>query len=140
MNRKVIYLLSAVTIASLVSAVLAAVSLLYEMPMTATVTETASLNLYVDGSAWTNGTVIDWGTVEAGKTYTKSLDIKNTGNVAVQVWITVEGLPTGWSLSYDQQNSIVQPGSWLNGTLTLTVPEGAASTTYSWTAYLHVSS
>jgi len=129
-----------VLIASLVSAVLAAVSLLYEMPMTATVTETASLNLYVDGSIWTNGTTIDWGSLEAGKTYTKSLDIKNTGNVALQVWITVEGLPDGWSLSYDQQNSIVQPGQWLNGTLTLTVSEAAGIGDYTWTAYLHASS
>jgi len=139
-NRKVVYLLSAVLIASLVSAVLAAISLLYEMPMTATVTETASLNFYVDGSIWSNGTAIDWGTLEAGKTYMKSLDIKNTGNIPLQVWITVQGLPSGWSLSYDQQNNIVQPGNWLNGTLTLTVPEAAANATYNWTTYIHASS
>jgi len=138
-NRKVVYLLSAVLTASLVSAVLAAVTLLYEMPMTATVTETANLNFYVDGITWTNSTAINWGTLEAGKTYTKSLDIKNTGNIPLQVWITVQGLPAGWSLSYDQQNSIVQPGNWLNGTLTLTVPESAANGTYSWTTYIHAS-
>ena len=140
MSRKVVYLLSAVIIGSLVSAVLAAVSLLYEMPMTATVTETAELNIYVNDTAWSNGTAVDWGYVQAGKSYIKYLSIKNTGNVPLQIWITAEGLPTGWSLSYDQQNSIVQPGSWLNGTLTLTVPEAASTATYSWTVYIHASS
>lgn len=140
MNWKVVIVLSAVFVASLVCAALAAITLLYEMPMTATVVETAALAVYVDGQAWMNGTMVDWGSVEAGKSYVKTLDVKNTGNVAVQVYITVEGLPAGWSLSYDQQNMWVQPGYWLNGTLTLTVSESANTTSYTWTTYIHASS
>lgn len=115
----------------------AAVTLHYRMPMDATVASSPELTSYVDGSPWTNNTAVSWGTVNTGSNM-KSLDIKNTGNEDLTVYLLISGLPSGWTLTYDQNSTLVSPGNWLNGTLTLMVPSDASGT-HAWTSYIDAS-
>lgn len=133
MERKHIsFILSILTILALASVSVCAVNLYYEMPMNVTIQKTASVNLYVGGNPWTNNTSVGWNTMAPGETETKSLEVKNTGNLAVQITATPSGLPSGWDLTYSRNGSIVQPDQWLNGTLTLTTASDSPEASYFW--------
>ena len=102
----------------------------YYFPNTATPTTTITLAIQIDGQAWTNGTTIDWGPVEAGTVYNKTLTVENTGTIDVMVYITVADLPSGgWNLNWTQNNTVVPPGLQTSGTLQLTVPDPMTQTT-----------
>ena len=72
-------------------------TLVYKMPMKAKIP--ISVETYVEGQAWTNNTAVDWGNVTPGQTYTKTLDIHNTGTATITVTFLVSNLPSGWSLT-----------------------------------------
>jgi len=117
-------------VVALVSAVSAVVVLFYNMPMNGTVAEQAELQLYLDGGVYINGTDISWGTLIKGAN-TKSLDIYNSGNVALTV-IAFANAPDDWAMAYSQNSTVVNPSQWLNGTLTLTVPQDVSAGVYYW--------
>lgn len=109
----------------------------YTMPMTGTVPAFVSLSpIYINGSAWTNGTLIDWGALRSGSNLL-SLDAYNSGNVNLTVTFTSTP-PENWTLTYSQNGNPVAPTEWLNGTLALTVPQNATLGAHSWTGYLQV--
>jgi len=89
--------------------------------------------MYVEGQPWTNGTEVGWGTVNPGEIKQKTMDIYNSGGQALQVNMLVLGLPSGWDLAYNRNNTTLNPGQWLNGTMALTVPTSAAAGSFFWT-------
>jgi len=93
------------------------------------------VKVYVDAQAYANGTKISWNPVEPGKSYTKSLQVENTGNVRVKVTLIVEGLPAGWSLTWTANGSILEVGGKCAGNMTLTVPSGASGP-YEWHSWI----
>jgi len=121
------------------STVLAAITLYYHMPQSATVPPQASLTMYVEGQPWINGTEVGWGTVNPGEIKQKTMDIYNLGGQTLQVNMLVLGLPSGWDLAYNRNSTTLNPGQWLNGTMALTVPTSAAAGSFSWTVDIRAS-
>ena len=141
MNKKTVGLILTISaVAMLTVAAIAAVTVVYEMPMQIhIVPETPQAQTYVDGATWANGTQIQWPEANPGKTYTKQLDIYNPGSAAFTVTYALEGLPYGWDFSYDKNNMQCAAGGWLNGTLSLTVAASAAPySDYSWKVWVNV--
>lgn len=129
-------ILAALTLGIIIAAastVWAAITLYYHMPQNATIPPQASLTMYVEGQPWTNGTEVGWGTVNPGEIKQKTMDIYNSGGQALQVNMLVLGLPSGWDLAYNRNNTTLNPGQWLNGTMALTVPTSAAAGSFFWT-------
>ena len=135
-SRRVTFVLAVLIVLAIASIAYAAVTLYYSMPMSATVS--AAVEIYVDGEKWSNNTEICWGNVMAGESYNKTLSIRNLGGCNVTVVFTVENLPTGWALTFTGNNTVVKPQTWLNGTLTLTVPANATSGEYAWNCHLQI--
>ena len=135
-SKRVSFVLAVLIFLAIASIAYATVTLYYSMPMSATVS--ATVEIYVDGEKWSNNTEICWGNVTAGESYNKTLSIRNLGGCNVTVTFTVENLPTGWTLTFTGNNTVVQPSAWLNGTLTLTVPADATSGEYAWNCQLQI--
>jgi hypothetical protein len=106
----------------------------HSMPMKATVQ--AAYSLFVNGTQYGNGTTLDWGNVSAGNSYNATLDVYNSGGSVFTVQLDNATLTTGWTLTYDRQNTSVPIGGWLNGTLTLVVPSNATAAIYTWQCYV----
>ena len=121
-------LLTTITVAALTN-------MLFFAPMTATIP--AEIEIYIDGQKYVNGTMINWGNLTAGHNYTKTLDVKNNGGSTVTIQYIVTP-PQNWTLTYSKNNTIVIPGTWLNGTLTLHVYENATAKTYYWDSYIKI--
>jgi hypothetical protein len=93
----------------------------------------ASLDMYIDGTLKPNGTAIDWGTCQKGTVQTKSnVTVVNTGNQKVTVTITTTGLPQGWILEWQANNTLLMPDYKVEGWLNLTIPE---TWTVEWDTY-----
>ena len=87
-----------------------------------------SLTMYLDGNLKPNATAIDWGTCEAGYTYTfENMTVLNTGDVAVNVSIISADLPSTWLLTWQGNSSSLEPSAKVEGWLNLTVPVTAES-------------
>jgi len=105
---------------------------------TASVAAQAKIGIFLDAgytSELTNGTTIDWGTVNLGSN-TKTYWIKNTGNCDVTLSLTTSTMPSGWTLSWDYDDSVITPGGGRKVIITLTVPNGAPAGTYSWDSWV----
>lgn len=127
--KRTLILLAVLSTVSLVTLVGAISMRGYYFPNEATPTTPITLVIQIDGEAWANGTIIDWGQVEAGTVYTKSLTVQNTGSVQVNVYIVVANLPEDWTLTWANNNTVVPPGLQTSGTLQLTVPDPMTQTT-----------
>jgi len=87
---------------------------------------TATLDMYIDGTLKPNGTAIDWGTCQKGTVQTKSnVTVVNTGNQNLTVTITTTGLPSGWILEWQANNTYLYVGYEVEGWLNLTIPQTA---------------
>ena len=131
-------LASILVIAGLVAlffGVVYAVSTLFALPQTANVQPVLTVSATINSAAWTSGTSLNWGTVAAG-TYTKTLAITNTGNVAVTVTFSTANLPSGWTETWGTNTATIQPQATETRDLTLTVPADPAPGTFSFTSSL----
>ena len=114
-----------------------AAAVIYEkwyLPQTVTV-GTAALEIYLTETKYENGTDIEWGLVEPGKSYNKSLNVTNTGTLPCNVTLILIDLPIGWTETWTANKTIIATGEWANGTLTLTVPSDALGY-YQWNSYI----
>lgn len=138
MKKKNILLLVLVCALSTVTLVSALTVLsVFTIPMTATVATQGSAAITINQQAYTSGTPINWGTVNWGTT-NESITIQNNANTALTPSIVNSGLPTGWSLTLSL-NQPIAAGQSATGTLTLTVPNTAASGDNSWSSAISVS-
>lgn len=87
----------------------------------------ATLTLYLNGTAYANNTAIDWGACKAGNTYTKNLTIANFGGVTLNVTITTQNLPAEWTLTWQANNTRLEPDYEVVGWLNLTIPATATT-------------
>lgn len=88
--------------------------------------------VFIDGVEWSNGTKLVWDGND-----TKQLDVLNLGTVPAYVYVTAEGLPTGWNLTWTKNGMQFYPGTWLNGTLTLQHTNEPGN--YTWNMYVKLS-
>lgn len=108
----------------------------YYYPQNATVKASTSLEIYLDDELWTNGTAIDWGTIEPEDIWYSNLTVVNTGNTNTTVYLVIEGLPQGWTETWTANNTFLEPTESVSGDLTLTVAADATAGTYEWNSYL----
>jgi len=88
--------------------------------------EGASLDMYVNGVLKPNGTAMDWGVCPKGTVQTfENLTVVNTGNQNLTVTITTTGLPQGWILEWQANNTYLYAGYEVEGWLNLTIPQTA---------------
>ena len=79
--------------------------------------------MYLDGTLKPNATAIDWGTCEAGYTYTfENMTVLNTGDIAVNVSIVSTDLPANWFIEWQRNNTLIEPSAKVEGWLNLTIP------------------
>lgn len=86
-----------------------------------------NLDIYVDAAASESCTGIEWGSLIAGQTVTKTIYLKNTGNTAEVLSMTA----TGWTpasagevlmLTWNKEGASLAAGAVMPATLTLQVP------------------
>jgi hypothetical protein len=89
-------------------------------------TNTANIGAYNDLQATTLCTNIDWGTLNSGSIATKTIYIKNTGNITETLSMT----STDWNpqtaassilLTWNRESSTLQAGAITPATLTLNI-------------------
>lgn len=129
----VVLLLCAAAILSTVSG-----AVVYELyyPGQARIPEETELSAFLDGLPWSNGTLIQYGDVEPGWSYSKNLTVVNTGNTQLTVGLYVSGLEPGWSLSWAANGTLLDPGDAAIGNLILDVPANGIAGTYNWIQYV----
>ena len=111
----------------------------YNMPQTGSIPTVLSVGIKTDGTTWTNGTSIAWGTLNQSSTPTKSVEFANTGTIPISSIAFVSiGLPSGWSLTMPSLTTVLNPKQSATGTLTLTVPSNATAGDYSWNSIITV--
>jgi len=94
--------------------------------------EGASLDMYVNGVLKPNGTAMDWGVCPKGTVQTfENLTVVNTGNQNLTVTITTTGLPSGWILEWQANNTLLMPDYKVEGWLNLTIPT-TETTWHAW--------
>jgi hypothetical protein len=95
---------------------------------TATI-ETLNLSVYQDSACTQPLSGVNWGTLKPGTAANRTIYVKNTGNAAVSLNMTV----TAWSpsvassyitLTWDKQGSQVSPGNKVQALLVLSVSAG----------------
>jgi len=96
-----------------------------------------SIEVYLDGQKYENNTAIDWGACDAGATYGFfNFSVLNTGNTNLTVYIVPHGLPSNWTLTWEANNTLIQPNEMASGWLNLTIPETATEWP-TWGFYLY---
>jgi hypothetical protein len=106
-------------------AVIADTIINYQYPQDGII-EGASLAMYVNGALKTNGTAMDWGVCPKGTVQSFSnVTVANTGNQNLTVSIKATGLPNGWILEWQANNTYLYAGYKVEGWLNLTIPQSA---------------
>ena len=113
----------------------AALSANQTIPLDGTITA-VNLGVYSDSACTQNCTSLSAGTLNPGDSFTKTVYIKNTGNVPETLTMTVNNWnPTSASsyltLTWNRQSTILNAGQSIDATLTLT----AASNTGNLTSF-----
>ena len=85
-----------------------------------------NLGVYQDSACTVNATSIDWGMLDPGSSVTRSVYVKNTGNVAVTLSLAVSSWSPSLAGSYlavtwDKQGAVLSAGQVVQVTFTLTV-------------------
>lgn len=129
--KKTLVILGLLCALSLVVVISAAVMYTFNVNMTATVATQGTVTVTINGQNYANGQAItlNWGTVQWGAN-TQSITIINNANVAVTPSLAASSLPSGWTLTLSL-NQAIAAGQQATGTLTLDVPSGSSSGTYS---------
>jgi hypothetical protein len=96
------------------------------IPSDGTVISPVNIGVYTDSDCTQNCTNISWGTLNPNTTTHKTVYVKNTGTTPVTLTMTTENwTPTNaddyLTLTWDQQNTVLDAGQSVPANLTLTV-------------------
>jgi len=118
-------LLFVILIAFVVTFAACAVLVEYWHPNTGTIT-TASLELYINTTLYTNTTGPDWGACDPGFIYTfENCTVRNVGNTPLNVTLIPHDLPVGWTLTWLGNETLLQPNTQVEASLDLSIPVDA---------------
>jgi hypothetical protein len=95
---------------------------------------TVNVGVYSDSSCTQNLTSINWGSIEPGETKSGPIYVKNTGTLPVNIYMTTASWnPTNANgpiaLTWNKENTALNPGSQLKATLTLTTADNISGIT-----------
>lgn len=108
-------------------------SITQEVPFKGTIT-TLNVGVFLDQECTQNCTSMSWGGVYAGESETKKVYIQNTGDVPLELSMSI----TDWqpesangpiSMSWNKENTTLEPQEIVQATLTLTILENATGIT-----------
>jgi len=95
--------------------------------------QTSELKVY-DTDGVTEIQSINWGSLEQGKTYTKQIIVKNTGNTVLRLHLNKPNhawVSGSWgSLTWDKEGYILNPGESVTATLSWSISSTAPTGTY----------
>jgi hypothetical protein len=96
------------------------------IPSDGTVMSAANIGAYTDSDCTQNCTNISWGTLNPNSTTNKTIYVKNTGTTPITLSMTTENwTPTDaddyLTLTWNQQNTVLDPDESTPANLTLTV-------------------
>ena len=99
------------------------------------------ISAYVNNVFFANNSWINWGNMNGGIAETVNFSVYNAGNIALNMSIVTNDLPSSWTETWtsnnnDMNKTFAMPQLWLNGTLTLTPPFDALAGYYSWNTTL----
>ena len=95
---------------------------------------TVNVGVYSDSQCTQNLTSVSWGALYPGNSTTKTIYVKNTGVVPITLTMTTQSwTPTSASsvltLTWDQQDTVLDPDQSTSATLTLTADSDTGSLT-----------
>ena len=96
--------------------------------------DTINVGVYSDSACTQTVTALNVGTLNPGGTATQTVYIKNAGNIAETLTMTANNwtptnAPTYLTLSWNRQNTVLDAGSSIQATLTLTAAANTGSLT-----------
>lgn len=94
----------------------------YLFPMQANIIGEYKAEIYFEGIKWINNTPVDWGTlnITESPSWTMELTVKNVGTEPFNVSVEVENFPVGWTISWTQNNTIINSASEATADLIVT--------------------
>jgi hypothetical protein len=103
------------------------------VPLNGTITA-VNLGVYSDSSCTQTVTTLNVGTLNPGGTATQTVYVKNTGNIPETLTMTTNNwnptnAPTYLTLSWNRQNTVLNAGSSIQATITLTAASNTGSLT-----------
>jgi len=90
------------------------------------ITSTIDIGVYSDSDATINCTTIDWGSLNSGDTATKTVYIKNAGNVSETLSMTAKDWTPSTAiqciyLTWNKEGAILESGKVVPATITLKI-------------------
>lgn len=129
--------LAIILAALLVGFVSGAIVKTYVFPQVATLASTPTVAIFVNGTEYTDGEIMNFGNfTETGTTYTYNLTVSNTGLVVCNVTFLTSGLPEGWSQTWAGNHTVLQVGEREVADLCITT--GTVDGDYGWTSTIHL--
>jgi len=119
--KKAILLIVTILGSILLGAAIGTIIQEWKYPQQWTVQSNVTLETYLNEVLWTNGTLIDWGNVNASESYYMNLTVVNVGNVDCTVYFIVENLPLGHTLIWTGNQTLLTPLNQISGDVTLTI-------------------
>jgi len=139
MNRRRLLVVGLATLCIAVAAAAAGIAIYrFYIPQKVKIVEEKhpQVEVWVGTQLWTNGTLLDWGTLTPGSSVQKFLDVYNIGDCDVVVTLIVN-LPSGWSLTWPGNGTTIPVGGSIIATyMTLTVPVDATPGDYAWDSWV----
>jgi hypothetical protein len=102
-----------------VGAVIAEIAVEYYYPNIGTI---GTFQVYINDTEYFDGGSVDWSVCQPGYMYWKNLTVVNIGNTALNVSVIPEELQSGWTLTWDGNNTELVPDAKVMGWLNLTIP------------------
>jgi hypothetical protein len=93
-----------------------------------------NVGVYTNNQCNQNCTSLTWGTIDPGDSTSKTVYVKNTGTVRITISMTTESwTPTNannyLTLTWNRQNTVLDPGESVPATITLSVDSNTGSLT-----------
>jgi hypothetical protein len=134
MNTKLTAAALALTGITLTVVVLAALSASTTVPLNGTINTSANIEAYSDFACTQPVTALDVGNVNPGSTVSRTIYIKNTGNIPLTLTMAASGWsPTGantyLTLSWNREDDVLDASDSVSATFTLTVASDTGSLT-----------
>jgi len=125
-NPKIIVVVLTVVALSLGVSTMAAISVNQSVSSSGTITTSPNIGVYSDSGCTTNITSINWGSVAAGGSVTRTVYVKNTGTGSMTLSLSTSSWsPSGAgsyiTVSWNQAGTTLTAGESVAATLTLSV-------------------
>jgi len=114
----------------------AAITASMNVPQTANVGELIEVS--IDKVVWSDETTLDWGTIYQGSKNYKELNVTNTSDLTITVFLYFDSLPAEWFFNWPGNETELAPTEQIVSNLNLTLPPIVSSGVYNWNSIITV--